>query len=287
MAAQTAQGPQAAQAQEAPQAPLPPSAGFVESPSARETRQRLQELLREYPPSVGQVLRLDPSLMSQPAYLSAYPELGAFLGVRPEIGRNPAFFFGSAFEQDLGLDADARAVREWGRVFGGATVLAGFMAFLFVVAWIVRSILEHRRWLRASSVQVEAHTKLLDRFTANDDLLAYIETPAGRRFLEAAPLTLDAGPRAMAAPFGRILWSAQSGLVLGMAGLGLQFVSRRVVEAIGQGLYVMGVVAFSLGVGFILSSAVAYVLSRRLGLFESAGPSAMSHEPTLPSGPSA
>jgi hypothetical protein len=53
-----------------------------------------------------------------------------------------------------------------------------------------------------------------------------------------------------------------------LGGLGLQFVSRRVVEELAQGLYVMGVLGFALGLGFILSSVVAYILSRRLGLVE-------------------
>jgi hypothetical protein len=46
-----------------------------------------------------------------------------------------------------------------------------------------------------SKVQTEVHTKIVDRFTANDDLLAYIQSPAGSKFLESSPIHLDAGPR--------------------------------------------------------------------------------------------
>jgi hypothetical protein len=54
-----------------------------------------------------------------------------------------------------------------------------------------------------------------------------------------------------------------------LGGFGLQWVSRRVdVEELSQGLYVMGTVGSALGVGFILSAVVAYLLSRRLGLVE-------------------
>jgi hypothetical protein len=83
----------------------------------------------------------------------------------------------------------------------------------------------HRRWGRLAKVQAEAHTKLLDRFTANDELIAYVQSPAGSQFLQSAPIALDPGARRMGAPFNRILWSVQAGLVLGMAGLGLRFIS--------------------------------------------------------------
>jgi hypothetical protein len=37
---------------------------------------------------------------------------------------------------------------------------------------------------------------------------------------------------------------------------------------VAQGLWAIGVLALALGVGFVLSALVAYVLSSRLGLFE-------------------
>jgi hypothetical protein len=41
-------------------------------------------------------------------------------------------------------------------------------------------------------VQVEMHGKLLDRLTTNEDLLAYAQSPAGSRFLESTPISLEA-----------------------------------------------------------------------------------------------
>ena len=55
----------------------------------------------------------------------------------------------------------------------------------------------------------------MDRFTANEDLLAYMQTPAAQRFLESAPLSLEAPSRPVGAPLSRILWSVQVGVVLG------------------------------------------------------------------------
>jgi hypothetical protein len=111
--------------------------------------------------------------------------------------------------------------------------------------------------------------------TANEELLAYVQSPAGQRFLESAPITLDAGNRRISAPFTRILWSVQVGLVLAAAGIGLQFVSSRVaatstVPDAAQPVAAMGVLAIALGIGFIISAGVSYFLSRQLGLFEHA-----------------
>jgi hypothetical protein len=249
-----------------PALPAQPAATAQPAPrdaSAWEVRQDLGELLRQYPPQVGRVLQLDPSLLAQPGYLATYPELTAFLAVHPEVARNPAFFFGTVSD-----NGDRGAMGVFGDVMMTGTAFLAFSAFLGTIAFVARGILDHRRWLRASRVQTEAHTKLLDRFSSNDDLLAYIQTPSGRRFLESGPISVDPGPRASGAPIGRILFSVQAGLVLSTAGIGLQIVSARVAEDVGQGLNVMGVLALSLGVGFILSSAVAFVLSKRLGLLE-------------------
>ena len=111
------------------------------------------------------------------------------------------------------------------------------------------------------------HTKLLDRLTTNEDLLSYIQSPAGRRFLESAPIALDQEPRAASAPISRIIWSLQAGLVLAALGTGFWFVQlRNVSPEAAEGFFIIGVLAFSLGVGFTASAVLAYVLSTRLGL---------------------
>ena len=72
-------------------------------------------------------------------------------------------------------------------------------------------IVTSRRWNKLSKVQYEVHSKLLDRFTSNEDLLAYMQTPAGRRFLESAPIRCPTSRDRCGAPFSRILWSVQAG----------------------------------------------------------------------------
>src|SRR5580765_7084366 len=47
--------------------------------NAQDTKERLREIFQQYPPSVAQVLRLDPSLLTRADYLALYPTLANFL----------------------------------------------------------------------------------------------------------------------------------------------------------------------------------------------------------------
>ena len=240
--------------------------------NAQDTRRRLQNLLRQYPPSLAEVLRLDPSLLTNEAYLAPYPALGAILSQHPEIVHNPGYFIGEVRFAENEPQRDR--VRAWQSVLEGFEVLLGITAAIGILASIIRSLIDYRRWLAASRVQQEVHAKLMERLTSNEDLLAYMQSPAGRRFLESAPIPLDAGPRPIAAPVGRILWSVQAGLIASLAGLAMLAASARFASdtagasEIAQPLYLIGMIGLAIGVGFILSAIVAYLLSHRLGLFE-------------------
>jgi len=60
--------------------------------SADGVRNELRQLMRQYPPSLAEVLKLDPTLMTNSAYLHSYPALEAFFAAHPEVPRNPAYF---------------------------------------------------------------------------------------------------------------------------------------------------------------------------------------------------
>jgi hypothetical protein len=237
--------------------------------NADQVRNRLEELLRQYPGSVGRVIALDPTLLDNPAYLEPYPELSQFVAAHPEVKHNPAFFFSNYemnnFRGGPRLTPQDRALDMWNRAIEGFTIGAVMLTIAGGLFWLLRSLIEHRRWSRLSKIQTDVHNKLLDRFTSNEDLLAYIQTPAGRKFLESAPIPLDS-PRALSAPIGRILWSAQAGAVLTVLGLGFEVVASSAIEELSGPVAAMGVVIIALGVGFLISAVLAYLLSRRFGL---------------------
>ena len=119
--------------------------------------------------------------------------------------------------------------------------------------------------------QTELNTKLIDWFSSSDELLAYLQSPAGKSLIEPAVVP-QAGPRPMPmnAPLSRIFWSLQSGIVVSTLGGGLIFVSRGLAtDEFAQLLYGVGIVVLTIGLGFAISAAVSYVLSQRLGLIQS------------------
>ena len=244
------------------------SSTIVVGPSAELTRRELMAVLKQYPPSLGRVLKLDPNLLANSQFMQPYPALSAFVAKHPEVRSSPDFFFSEIYGVGGSTYYRTQAHDMWEATMAGIAVFVVMVTILTAVAWIVRTLIDYRRWHRLSKTQAEVHTKLLDRFTANAELLAYIQSPAGARFLQSAPITLDSASRSVGAPFSRILWSVQAGLVLAAGGLGLYYVSGRVNEEVTQPIFTLGVVALSLGAGFVLSAIVSFVLSKQLGLFD-------------------
>jgi hypothetical protein len=246
---------------------------IVSDQNAERTREQLRETLDHYPPTLRQVLRLDPSLLSKSDYLALYPALATFLAQHPEVAHNPTYFIGGPQFTNEGTSANARAVEG---IITDLSVMSFFITAILVIAWIARSVLEHKRWQQAMKTQTEAHVKLVDRLTSNEDLLAYIQSGPGQRFLTAAPMlpTIDSSTRAVGAPIGRILWSMQTGIVVGVAGVGLWIAKNNVIFEVSQPLIVLGILAMAVGLGFVLSSLVSYALSRQLGLLQSSSSNA-------------
>ena len=264
-------------AQARPAAPAvaqaPAGSPYAEPAQDAETlRDRFREVLSRYPRNVGRVLRMDPTLFNDADYLAGYPAIAQFVAQYPEVTRNPEFYlegYGSSYYENEPRDASSLAINAFKDFLNGLTIFLVIATVTLGLLWLVRSIVDHRRWLRMTKTQTEVHSKLLDRFSSSDELLAYMKTPAGSRFLESAPISLDAGApaQAVSAPLNRILWSVQAGVVLVLAGAALIFGRSQVdVAEVRQMLSLMGIFASFVGVGFILSALASYGLSRKLGL---------------------
>jgi hypothetical protein len=238
---------------------------LADLPSAPETRRELSEVLHTLPPAIGEVLRYDPSLLTRADYLTPYPRLAAFLQQHPEVARNPAYFLGAPDLSDRDSDPNARGLRLAESVLDGVGVFVIIGTFLSFFVWVVRTVVDHRRWLRQSKIQVDVHTKVLDRLSTHDDLLAYIQSPSGRRFLDSAPIELDGQARPTGAALGRVLWSLQAGVVLLALGGGFWLLQGRLAEA-AQGLSIISTLAMALGLGFVAAAAISYAISMRHGL---------------------
>lgn len=235
---------------------------------SRVVRDQLREVLHRLPPEVGRVLKLDPALWTNEAYVGRYPALKAFVAAHPEVAYNSRYYL-----EEIWIPTDripeTAGSRMWNDMLAAVGVIFGVSVTIFVLTWIIRTLINQRRWNRLSRVQAEVHTKLLDRFSSNAEVMAYINTTAGRKFLEAAPIPLeDAAPvRAVSAPVNRVLWSVQGGLILFAAGIGLALISFSADKDAAPAFMGMGTLAIAVGGGFIVSAIASLLLSKRLGVW--------------------
>lgn len=240
------------------------------SPSARghyEIREQLTRLLERHPDELWMLLKLDPALLANDAFMSGYPEVQEFLARHPEIHRNPRFYL-SRFSSP----AQERSVL--GDLFEVLAAVGGIGLSVVALGWLIRTLIEQKRWKQLSRTQSEVHNKILDRFSTSEQLLEYIRTPAGGKFLESAPIPLHAErPRGgrTSTLATRIVWSVQLGVATAIAGLGVLLLSAVFEKDAAQALFALGAIAFCVGAGFIASAFVSLYLSRRLGLWEDGG----------------
>jgi hypothetical protein len=252
---------------------------------AQDTREELRRLMELYPPALGRVLKLDPSLMANPAYLAPYPALATFLQRHPEVPRYSGYFLNFIGESNSYEPRDGEseirleALRMWRDTMQGFTVFAVFVTVTLTLTWLIRYIVGHRRWLRATKIQSDVHSRVLERLGTSEELLTYVQSPAGRQFLQAVPTAAPevgtAGP-GLAAPVSRIILSIQAGLVLACGGTGLLIIKQYVLDEVAQMMLVFGVLGISLGIGFALAAAASYILSQRLGLLDQIRPGSAS-----------
>jgi hypothetical protein len=224
-------------------------------------RDEFSSVLRQQRPELPMILALDPTLLNDEAFVQRYPELAAYLARHPEIRRNPRFYMGE-FPIPGRVQNESEALE-------GLLVMGSFFLAALALSWFIRTVIEQRRWNRLSKTQAEVHNKILDRFSSSEELLAYIRTPAGTKFLESAPIPLHEDQPVQNAPFGRILRSIQIGTVVAAGGLGMIIVGSILRNA--DDLFAFGVIGFCVGIGFIGSAFVSIVLSRRLGQWKGPG----------------
>lgn len=237
------------------QKPAPPAQNASASGEARtaESLARLGELrkvLGQYPPSVVRVLELDPVLLTNAAYLEAYPALAQFLDAHPEVRRHPSFYFPPRREAPV----DARGP-------SGNTIAllipVAFFATMVAIAWLL-----YQRSRASIKARQETTAKLIDGLLAREDLVSHLDTPAGRRIIDSFNQQPEPAPTA------RIIRSVRFGIVLVFAGISFIIMQGMFSPGLSSQLVAFGTLAGMVGLGFLVSAGASYLLSRRLGLIQ-------------------
>lgn len=239
---------------------------------------QLLELLR-LSPTLAEVVARDPSLLANQEYVEHNnPELAAFLRDHTEIAQNPDFYLfnnlhgegeqpSETLERKLWpeMTAPRSSGMESELISDGIPFLV-FLCILGALLWLTHVLIENRRWNRIFNLQTDVHGKLLERFGTSQEVLTYMGTEAGKRFLEATPIAVGFERHApVPSPVARVLTPLQIGVVMTLLGSGLILVRYALPDA-AAALLVLGTIVLTPGLGFIISAAITWVLARRLGL---------------------
>jgi hypothetical protein len=274
-----------AAAQAKPAATAAPAAAVVSDSDMASIQDQLIKLLR-LSPTLTTVVEHDPSLLSNQEYVARNnPQLAQFLQLHPEVARNPEGYLFNHFEGEPGHREEALERAVWPELTQPwhapsplqeiASDMVPFLVFvgtLAAVLWLFHQVMENRRWSRIFKLQTEVHNKLIDKFGSSQELLTYMDTEAGKRFLEAAPIPVGFGPeQRMPNAVARVLNPLQIGVVLTLLGIGLLALRNSLGVEMRSPMLLMGTVVLMPGIGFILSAGITWVLAGRLGLMPDAG----------------
>ncbi|HUR83531.1 MAG TPA: hypothetical protein VM733_22435 [Thermoanaerobaculia bacterium] len=233
------------------------------------THGQFEQFLNEhYSEEVSTVIALEPALLTNQEFLQGHPDLADYIKAHPEVAQHPTSYAAQLPRGQQRQRSTMEHIVESLSIFGTFAVIA------FALAWLVRTYIEQKRWSRLSKTQSEVHNKILDRFGSTEELIQYIKTPAGSKFLESAPIPLYDDRRPVNPPQMRTLWSIQAGVVIAAGALGLLMASFRFDRDTAQDLFALGTIGFCIGAGFILSAIVSLILSRRLGALQQQEPAA-------------
>jgi hypothetical protein len=256
-----------------------PTAQVPSEKDVADAQEQFLHLLR-LSPTMTAAVSADPSLLADQAYVArSNPELAQFMASHPDIARNPEFYLFSRLDPSNGRRDKALQRVIWPdltpqpqqesvapRMIEKMTPIVLIPAMFLAFVWIIRIFVDSRRWNRTFKQQSEIHGRLIEKLGTNQDLVAYMETEAGKRFLMTSPVA--AGPefgQRMPNTVSRVLTSLSAGIVLALLGIGFLLL-RNAGPDTSEPMLIVGTLLLMPGIGFILSAGVTWFLAQRLGL---------------------
>jgi hypothetical protein len=140
--------------------------------------------------------------------------------------------------------------------FVAIVAMGGFYAVVTVIALVFA-----RSRQRRAELQVEVQSKLIDRFGSAPELIDFLQSDAGRQFVEG----FQNAPRYTARE--KILSGVRRGIITTLVGIGFLIIFAADTHD-NVDFLIPACVVVSLGLGFFLSTWASMKLSRSWGLIE-------------------
>jgi hypothetical protein len=135
-----------------------------------------------------------------------------------------------------------------------------FLALFVLAGWFFW--LDAKRRQSRVQAQADMQNRLLDKFTSPQDVGQFLQTEGGSRFLQGLTTNGRHAGR-------RILTAMQIGVILTLLGLAAIGLDAAYATRNGHPGAILGTLIVALGVGFLVSAAVSYKLSKAWGLLPS------------------
>jgi hypothetical protein len=138
-----------------------------------------------------------------------------------------------------------------------------FLALFGLAAWFFW--LDAKRRQALVQARSDLQNRLLEKFASPQDVAQFLQTEGGRRFLQGLTSEHRRAGRG-------ILFAMQVGVILtalGLAVVGLGF-AYPPKEGGNPGV-IIGALILALGIGFLISAAISYSLSKKWGILEIGG----------------
>lgn len=128
-------------------------------------------------------------------------------------------------------------------------VSLAFFALVALLGWLF-----YRRSKERMQARMDLHTQLLAKFNSGQEFSSFLASDGGRQFVESL-WTPKENVR------DRIMRSIQWGIIATALGLGMVFIDGEV-----------GVIFLAIGIGYLISAATTWRLSKQMGLLEPKNP---------------
>ena len=134
-----------------------------------------------------------------------------------------------------------------------------FVGIPWVLGWIYRTHLNHKRFMKVLQLKAEMNSRLLDRVGTNPAVVEFLKSDAQQHLFDVK-LT-DIGPR-VPPPYMRMLTAVQISFMMLSAGLGLLYIRSYMLGDGREAFLFLGTLGVALGVGALLSAVAAFAVAR-------------------------